>query len=126
MKKATILILSAILALIGVLPVWAADSGLSALTEAYVQRLEAEKRYLDALAEAGKLTPEQAERLKQNLDSRIEYLKSDDFDPSKISPWGQPGFRRGVRYFGRPMGRFGGRMMGSGWWCGACPCWGVR
>ncbi len=120
MKKTMILVLGVVLGLVGVLPVWASDNGSAAITEAYIQRLEAQKKYFDSLAEAGKLTPEQADRAKQHLDIRIEYLKSDDFDPSAAYHGGLRGVRRGDRHFGAPMGRIGARMMGNGF-CGVCP-----
>lgn len=124
MKKALVLALSVVLALGLVVPVLAATED-DAVVKAYTQRLEAQKQYFDALAEAGRITEAQADLAKKNIDIRIEFINSPDFDSSTYfgapnNTWGPRG-----RFGGRMMGGFGGRMMGGfgGGYCGAC-AWG--
>ncbi|MBO8126649.1 MAG: DUF2680 domain-containing protein [Firmicutes bacterium] len=120
MKKVLVMALTVVLALGVVVPAFASENG-DALVKAYTQRLEAQKEYIDALVEAGQLTQAQADLIKKNIDIRIEWINSDEFDPTYTAPgfWGWG--RRGGRFAG-PMRGFGPMMggFGPGFCGGAC------
>ncbi|NHM25748.1 YckD family protein [Desulfofundulus sp. TPOSR] len=114
MKKKLVIILAIILVLVMAVPALAATVS-AALTPEQAKELSAlhqqiinlRKQMVDKYVEYGRLTPEQGQQIKANLDARQKFFAE---NPDRFAGYG-PGVCPGFGY----MGGRGGWRMGPGW-----------
>lgn len=91
------------------------DEQKAKITDLRLKMLQLRKEMIDIYAQAGFISPQQAEYMKKRLDLQAEYLESYEGQPwpGYAGPWGGPG--RMGRGFNRGMGAYGCPGMGWGW-----------
>jgi Na+-transporting NADH:ubiquinone oxidoreductase subunit NqrC len=111
MKKKLVIILATVLVLAMAVPALAATVSATLtpeqakeLTALHQQIIDLKKQMIDKYVEYGRLTPEQGQQIKANLDARQEFFAQNPDRFAGFGPGNCPGF-----------GKRGGWGMGPGW-----------